>query len=97
MGRRSAQDIDEGLLGFLPPIQRAEQNRALDFGLDGVIPDGLARQKLLELPQPRFLRQPGSPVALVAGNVGQGSRVLFQSGHDAQALASGALGRRIIC
>ncbi len=34
--RRLAQDIDEGLLGFLPPVEGAEQNRALDFAVDGV-------------------------------------------------------------
>ena len=61
---RPAQDIDEGLLGVLPPVERAEQNRALDFGVDGVGPGRLARQQILELPQPRFLRQPGSPAAI---------------------------------
>ena len=36
MRRRAPQDIDEGLLGVLPPVQRAEQHRALDLGVDGI-------------------------------------------------------------
>ena len=46
-------------------------------------PRRAARQQIIELPQPQFLRQPGSPAAVVAGSCqAQGSRVLVQSGHD---------------
>ena len=37
IGRRLAQDIDEGVLGVLPPVEGAEQHRALDFGFDGIV------------------------------------------------------------
>jgi hypothetical protein len=39
-------------------------------------------QQFIELPQPRFLRQPGSPAA--TGSIGRRRRVLFMGGHDAQ-------------
>ena len=81
--RRPPQDIDEGLLGVLLPVERAEQNRALDLGIDGVAVGGVTRQQLVELPQPRFLRQPGRPAAIGAVNSRRGRRVLLQSGHDA--------------
>ena len=49
--RRPPQDIDEGLLGILSPVERTEQNRTLDFGVNGIGPDGTLRQQFLELPQ----------------------------------------------
>jgi hypothetical protein len=82
MRRRPAQDIDEGLLGFLPPVERAEQHRALDFGIDGVAVAAPMHQQLVELPQPRFLRQPGRPAA--APGVTGRSHVLSWGGHDAK-------------
>jgi hypothetical protein len=39
-------------------------------------------QQFIELPQPRFLRQPGSPAA--SGSIRGRNRVLFTGGHDAQ-------------
>ena len=38
--RRPAQDIDEGLLRFLPPVQRAQQHRALDLDRDAIVASG---------------------------------------------------------
>src|SRR5258706_8072904 len=38
--RRSPQDLDEGSLGVLPPVERTEQNRTLDFGINGVARGG---------------------------------------------------------
>jgi len=101
MGRRPAQDIDEGLLGVLPPVEGAEQNRALDFGFDGLAPAALMRQHILKLAQPRFPRNAGRPVAIAAGQVTQGivmqgSRVLFQSGHEARKVKRGAFNRATI-
>ena len=93
MFRRPAQDIDEGLLGVLLPVERAEQNRAFDFGFDGIGRARGPRQKLVELPQPRFLRQPGSPAMIVAGNITPGSHVLFQSGHDVRVDAASVRSR----
>ena len=63
IGRRPPQDVDEGLLGVLLPVECAEQDRALDLGIDGVRPGGVTRQLVLELLQPGFLRQPGRPAA----------------------------------
>jgi hypothetical protein len=81
MGGRFAQDIDESLLGVLWPVQRSEQNRALQLGIDGVVLGGSTRQPILELCESRLLRQPGSPAA-AAGRAGKDSRVLNWSGHD---------------
>ena len=66
--RRPPQDIDEGLLGVLSPVERAEQDRALDLGIDGAALNGVTRQFVLKLSQPRFLRQPGRPAAIGAVN-----------------------------
>ncbi len=74
-----AQDLDEGQLRILRPVQRAEQGRALDLGLDRFVPTARTRQQILKLAQSRFLCQPGSPVA-------GGWRVLFQQGHGAKDL-----------
>ena len=49
MGRRSAQNVDEGPLGVLPPVESAQENRAFDFGADRVGLHRLARQHILEL------------------------------------------------
>ncbi len=49
MGRRSAQDVDEGLLGVLPPVEGPEEHRALDFVPDRIGRDRLARQQILKL------------------------------------------------
>ena len=81
--RRPPQDIDEGLLRVLVPVECAEQNRALDLGVDRGSPGGVTRQFVVELPQPGFLRQPGCPAAIGAGDSRRGRRVLLQSGHDA--------------
>ena len=82
MRRQPAQDIDEGLLRLLPPVERAEQRRAFDLGIDGLVVATPMHQQFIELPQPRFLRQPGSPAA--AGSIGRRRRVLFMGGHDAR-------------
>jgi hypothetical protein len=87
MGGRSAQDVDEGLLGVLPPVKGAQENRALDFGADRIGTDRIVsgrsvRQQILKLTEPRLLRQPGRPAARADGTIGQDRRVLFQSGHD---------------
>jgi hypothetical protein len=37
------------LLGVQSPVERAEQNRALDFGIDGVTLDEMTRQQILKL------------------------------------------------
>jgi hypothetical protein len=66
--RRPPQDIDKGLPGVLFPVERAEQDSALDLGLDGAALDGVTRQFVLKLPQPGFLRQPGRPAAIGAVN-----------------------------
>ena len=89
MGGRPAQDIDEGLLGILTPVERAEQNRALDFAIDGFALGGMTRQQIVQLPQSRLLRQPGSPASVGAGMAGRGGRFLFQSGHDTRWSESG--------
>ena len=39
IGRGPAQDIDEGGLGVLSPVEGAEQNCALDLGIAGVALD----------------------------------------------------------
>jgi hypothetical protein len=54
------------------------------------------RQHILKLAQPRFLRNAGRPVAIAAGQVTQGivmqgSRVLFQSGHEARKVKRGGV------
>ena len=72
-----SQDIDEGQLGILSPVEGAEQNGALDFDIDGIAPHRLMRELIVKLPQPGFLSQAGSPVAIAAGNVSHESRVLF--------------------
>ncbi len=82
MLRRLSQDIDEGLLGVLLPVEGAEQNRALDRAVDDVALAAPTREQVLDLSQSGFLRQPWRPGALAAGNVTQrsrvhGSRVLF--------------------
>ncbi len=74
---RPAQDIDEGRLRILPPVQRAKQGRALDFGFQRFVPAARTRQQIVQLTQSGFLCQPGSPA-------GGGRRVLFQCGHDAK-------------
>jgi hypothetical protein len=51
IGRGSPQDIDEGLLGILRAVEGAEQNRALDFGFNGLGAAALARKQSLELSQ----------------------------------------------
>jgi hypothetical protein len=89
MGGRPAQDIDEGLLGILATVERAEQNRALDFALDGFTRGGVTRQQIVQLPQSRLLRQPGRPASIGAGIAGRGGRFLVQSGHDARWSESG--------
>ncbi len=61
MRGRCSQDFDEGLLGFLPSIKGAEQNRALDFGLDGIAAAGLARQQIFDLPQASIPAPAGEP------------------------------------
>jgi hypothetical protein len=91
MGWRPAQDIDEGLLGVLPPVESAEQNRALDLGIDGIIAGAPMRQQVFQLRQSGFLRQPGSPAARATGSVPRGSHALCQSGHDAYRFAIGEL------
>ncbi len=80
--RRPSQNRDEGLLGFLPPVEGAEQHRALDFNPDGVGFGGLARDEVVELLQPRLLRLPGRPAATIVANAACDSRVLFRFGPD---------------
>ena len=65
--RRPPQDIDEGLLGVLVPVERAEQNRALDLGVDAGAVYDVTRQSVVELLQPRFLRQPVLDMTGLAG------------------------------
>jgi hypothetical protein len=84
MRRRPSQDVDKGLLGVLPPAEGAEQHRALDFGIDGNAGAAWAREVLLKLPQPGFLRQTGRPAGIAFDDVMQGSRVLSRSGRDAR-------------
>ncbi len=79
---RSLQDRDEGLLGFLPAVEGAEQHRALDFNPDEVGSGGRARDQLIELLQSRLLRLPGSPAAITVVHAACDSRVLFRFGHD---------------
>jgi hypothetical protein len=38
------------LLGVLSPVEGAEQNRALDFGIDGILKAATGEQ-IVELPQ----------------------------------------------
>jgi hypothetical protein len=71
------------------PVERGEQDRALDFeiqGLEihGLAIDGLTRQPILKLSQPGFLRQTGSPALVGAGSARREGRVVFLSGHDAK-------------
>ena len=80
--RRPPQDFDEGVLGVLLPVERTQQDRALDLGVDRGSPGGVTRQFVLELPQPGFLRQPGRPATIGAVDSGRGRRVLLRSGHD---------------
>ena len=47
--RRPPQDIDEGLLGVLLPVERAEQNRALDLGIDAGAVCGATPELVFEL------------------------------------------------
>ncbi len=65
IGRRPSQDIDEGLLGVLSPVERAKQHRALDLGIAGIDLDAATRDQILKLSQPRFLRQTGSPAGML--------------------------------
>ena len=75
--RCSPQDIDEGLLGVLLPVERAEQNRAFDLGVDGAALDGGTRQQIVQLSQSRFLRPPGSPAPVGAGSAMREGGVLL--------------------
>jgi len=80
--RPPVQDIDKGLLGVPPPVQRAEQSRALDLGCDCLGPAARRCEQDFELTQPGFLCQPGPPAN--AGRAIGGLRVLFQCGHGAK-------------
>jgi hypothetical protein len=51
IGRCSSQDIDEGLLGILRPVEGAKQNRALDFGFNGIATGTPTRKQILKLSQ----------------------------------------------
>ena len=62
--RHSPQHIDEGLLGLLAPVERAEQHRALDFSIDGVALAGVTREQFVQLSQSGFLREPGRPASV---------------------------------
>jgi len=50
--RRPPQNIDKGLLGVFPPIEGAEQDRALDLALDHTVACGVTGELLLKLSQP---------------------------------------------
>ena len=50
--RRSSQDVDEGLLRVLPPVEGPQQNSPLDFEADRIGPDRLTRQQILKLTEP---------------------------------------------
>jgi hypothetical protein len=67
--RPPAQDIDEGELRLLPPVQRPKQGRALDLGRDGT---GAVRPRdlIVKFAQPRFLREPRGPIARIAAGEG---------------------------
>ena len=78
IGRHPAQDIDEGRLGVLAPVQRPEQGRAFDLGCDGLVGAARTHEQIVELTQSCFLGQPGSPVAGFATSKGRG---LFHCGH----------------
>jgi len=80
---RCSQDIDEGLLGILPPIEGPKQNRALDLGFEDLALDAMTREEILKLYQFRFLRQSGRPVAVAAGNPVRDCRLLLRSGRGA--------------
>ena len=81
--RPPVQDIDKGLLGVLPPLQRAEQSRALDLGCDCLGPAARTCEQDFELMQPRLLCNPGGPAN--AGRAIGGLRVLFHCRHGAKA------------
>lgn len=49
MSGRPAQDVDEGLLSILSPVEGAQESRTLDFGTDDVGLAWLARQHRLKL------------------------------------------------
>ena len=90
--RRPVQDADKGLLRFLPPVQRAQQYRALDFGRHRHrLAAGATRQQIVELTQPRLLRQPRRPAALVRG-VRRGSRFLVSVRSRGAAAFEGSIG-----
>jgi hypothetical protein len=74
MGRVPAQNIDERRLRVLAAIERAEQRRALDFDRYVRLDIGLANEQAIELAQPRFLREAGSPL-------GRGSWFGLRLGH----------------
>ena len=74
---RPAQDIDEGELRLLSPIEGAKQYGALDFGCDGIARGRRHRQQIIELPQPQFLRQPRRPAAAVAGSLSGSKAAAF--------------------
>ena len=59
--RRPPQDIDEGLLGVLLPVERAEQNRALDLGIDRGSVGGVTRQFVVELLSAALPAPAGAP------------------------------------
>ena len=83
MGRRPAQDVDEGLLGVLPPVERAKQHRALDFGVDRMRPAPVGAPADPQADSSRdSCASRGAQPRLLPATVGQDSRVLFQSGHD---------------
>ena len=51
IGGLPSQDVDEGLLGILPTVEGAQQNRALDLDIDSAgLLDGLAREPIVKLP-----------------------------------------------
>ena len=66
IGRLPAQDVDEGLLGVLLPVERAEQNRALDLGIDGVSPGGMTRRSVVQLLSRASCASRGRPAAIGA-------------------------------
>ena len=47
--RRPLQYIDKGELRFLPPVQRRQQHRALDFDRNAIDPGRTIRQLVIKL------------------------------------------------
>ncbi len=97
MGGRFTQDVDEGLLGILPPVERPQKYRALDFDADRIGPGRLARQQILKLTSLNSCANLGAQSRWLAALSGQAATFCFSPVTISASSDACGFNRPVIC